>query len=1036
MTYPRPLRILFVALIAAAGCGGAARSSGNNRPPVDDVEPDAAPPDETPPPKLDAATPTTAANGEKCTSRSQCDSGNCIDGVCCDTTCTGSCKACNIAGSVGTCTEVPDGEDPNNECSETAATSCGRDGFCDGAGACRKYKSGTECAPATCTGSLQYSNRVCDGNGACQVATSQACAPGCVAGLCPAPCSDANPCASGLFCDPATVTCKPKKAMGLTCVAANDCASNFCVDGVCCGSACTDTCQACNVIGAVGNCTPVPVNTDPKDQCPTESASPCGRTGYCDGAGACSFTTLGTSCGGNNGVSCTGTTETQRSCDGRGMCISTNPRSCVPYRCMSNMCGVTCFTASDCAPGNSCNGGACEGGGTVNGGEILHWQFDETSNTTTIATDSSGNNHDGSYVGNGGNRPGASNNVPTIGVPNPRSRDFTRANREAVQLAAFPNDMRPLNDFSIATWYRATGVDTNGADLISGGDSYYLRLRTGSIEFGKRITNNGNTSTPVQCRVTVNGHLNGQWHHIAGVTTSAGMVLYFDGNEVCSNTQGGDVFYDRGQDFFVGRHGFNENTWDFEGNIDDVRVFGRELTADDVRALAGSTPGAADMVLHWKLDSTSTTDTNINDSSSNNLDGTLIGNNGNLAAPSTDTAPIGVVNPRSRDFNRTNREAIQRTNMTTVLKPQNDLTVSAWYKTNSIDTSGAELVSAGDNYSLRLRTGLVEFSKRINDGTAHWVQCQGPVSNTLNNTWHHVAAVTSPDGMRVYFDGNEVCTNSEGGDIVYDQGNTFFVGRHGNGQQNWDFQGLMDDVRVYGRALDANEIADLFGGTRPAELLMQWKFDEASTTNTQALDSSGSNLNGTYLGTGGLPQPNASVPPNLTGNDPLSRRFLRANRQAVRLQGMPTVLKLVNDFSISAWYRSNGLGGLQGEEIVSGGNSYILRVRADQIEFTKRTAAGYAQCIGTFAGTTDNNWHHVVGTTSAATGMVLYVDGAQVMTLANRTDAVVYDANPDLTVGRHPVQTTFDFDGYIDDVRVYSRALTDVDVTAIYQGQQ
>jgi hypothetical protein len=39
-------------------------------------------------------------------------------------------------------------------------------------------------------------------------------------------------------------------------------------------------------------------------------------------------------------------------------------------------------------------------------------------------------------------------------------------------------------------------------------------------------------------------------------------------------------------------------------------------------------------------------------------------------------------------------------------------------------------------------------------------------------------------------------------------------------------------------------------------------------------------------------------------------------------------------------------------------------------------------------------------------------------------------------VGRHPLQTTWDFDGNIDDVRVYSRALTDTDVQAIFQGQQ
>jgi hypothetical protein len=742
---------------------------------------------------------------------------------------------------------------------------------------------------------------------------------------------------------------------------------------------------------------------------------------------------VGTPCGTNGGTTCTGITESQRACDGRGMCLAMNPRSCAPYRCQNNQCGVICFSNADCAPGNTCQGGACQGGGNVMGGELLHWAFDDDPNST-LAEDGSGNLHSGEYTGNAGNRPATSTNVPPIGVTNPRCRVFDNAQREAVRLAAFPQDLRPTNDLTLSAWFRANTVDTNGAEIISGGDSYLLRLRTGSIEFGKRTTNAAGTSVFVSCRVNHTGHLNNQWHHIAGVTTTAGMVLYLDGQEICSNAQGGDIVYDRGNDLFVGRHGFNETTWDFEGSIDDVRIFGRELTADEIRGIAGANPGAADIVLNWKFDETSGTTTTANDDSGNNYDGTYIGNNGNLPAPSTDVAPVpGVTNPRSRTFDRTQREAVQRTNMPIALKPTNELTLSTWYKATDTDTSGSELISAGDNYSLRLRPGLIEFSKRINDGTAHWVQCDGPVNTHLNNQWHHVAAVSSIDGMVVYFDGVEICNNGEGGNIVYDQGNTFFVGRHGNNQTNWDFAGKIDDVRVYGRALQANEVQDLFGGTRPTEVLLQWRMDELSTTTTTALDSSGGNLNGTYIGNAGHPAPSMDIPPVLTGD---SRLFTRANRHAVRLLNMPPVLKLPLELTVSAWYKASalGLGTQTGEELVSAGNSFLLRVQNNMIQFAKRTATGFAQCTGPFTGSLDGNWHHVVGVNSA-TGMVLYVDGNQVMT-TTRTDALVYDATADFVVGRHPTQTTWDFDGNIDDVRVYGRALADSEVQAIFQGQQ
>lgn len=68
------------------------------------------------------------ANGSICSSGGQCASGNCADGVCCNTACNGLCFACNIPGSVGTCTAIPAGQDPFNECPGAQT--------CNGAGAC------------------------------------------------------------------------------------------------------------------------------------------------------------------------------------------------------------------------------------------------------------------------------------------------------------------------------------------------------------------------------------------------------------------------------------------------------------------------------------------------------------------------------------------------------------------------------------------------------------------------------------------------------------------------------------------------------------------------------------------------------------------------------------------------------------------------------------------------------------------------------------------------------------------------------------
>jgi hypothetical protein len=93
-------------------------------------------------------------NGQVCTTASACASGNCVDGVCCDSACTGTCSSCSLEGRAGKCSPYPAGTDPQGECGVGTGV-C--KSTCDGVGACA-YPQGV----VTCGNCY-----TCDGMGTC-----------------------------------------------------------------------------------------------------------------------------------------------------------------------------------------------------------------------------------------------------------------------------------------------------------------------------------------------------------------------------------------------------------------------------------------------------------------------------------------------------------------------------------------------------------------------------------------------------------------------------------------------------------------------------------------------------------------------------------------------------------------------------------------------------------------------------------------------------------------------------------------------------
>ncbi len=493
-----------------------------------------------------------------------------------------ACHACDGQGTPGQCLPVPAGSDPDDECAPEPPMTCGRDGTCDGKGACRRYIAGTQCVPGSCSGATEQGARSCDGNGTCMPGSTRSCAPNvCMGASCGTRCTDASQCQSGFFCSGGT--CQVKRPVGQTCTGAGECASGQCVDGVCCSTACGMPCFACNLAGALGTCAAVPAGQDPGNHCPADPAASCQRDGTCNGRGGCRLQAAATECA---PAACTaGSATPARLCNGLGVCPPAAAVACAPFTCGATACKASCMGDADCQMGLQCREGRCLASGLV-----LYWKFDELEGT--VAEDASGNNLQGTYTGMTGT-PVASTSVPVTRFANPSSRAFAGAGRHGVVLPMAPMALKPVRELTIAAFYRATQLDEAGAgsgtgsEVVSLGDNYLLRVRNTDIEVSKRV---GGSSGWVRCFGVLTGHLDGMWHHIATVIDGVTVKVYFDGEEKCTMNNAANMIYDNGPDFWVGRHGQDKDTFDFDGNIDEVRVYSRALSRAEIAALATGAP--------------------------------------------------------------------------------------------------------------------------------------------------------------------------------------------------------------------------------------------------------------------------------------------------------------------------------------------------------------------------------------------------------------------------------------------------------------
>lgn len=199
-------------------------------------------------------------------------------------------------------------------------------------------------------------------------------------------------------------------------------------------------------------------------------------------------------------------------------------------------------------------------------GLVGRWRLDEGTGTTT--SDSSGNGYNGTLVNGAVWSAGRAGGGVTFDGVN-----------DYIQVGAQPN-LVVSSAMTIGAWIRSTGV---GGVIVCKEGEYEVGIVSGTLQWAVANTSPGWSWVNTGWAVPAN-----QWVHIAIVYGNNEMRTYANGSLVHTRTvQGviGDAITAQ-NDFRIG--GRQAALQYFTGNIDEVHLYNRALTAAEVQNLAGS----------------------------------------------------------------------------------------------------------------------------------------------------------------------------------------------------------------------------------------------------------------------------------------------------------------------------------------------------------------------------------------------------------------------------------------------------------------
>ncbi len=277
-------------------------------------------------------------------------------------------------------------------------------------------------------------------------------------------------------------------------------------------------------------------------------------------------------------------------------------------------------------------------------------------------------------------------------------------------------------------------------------------------------------------------------------------------------------------------------------------------------------------------------------------------------------------------------------------------------------------------------------------------------------SWTHLAATFDGATLRFYVNGALIESRAVSGTVQATAGALRLGGNTVWGEY---FGGVIDEVRIYSRALPAAEIARDMNAPVSSGLVAAFGFEE--TTGTVASDASGRGNNGT-----------------IQGATRASGRFGRA----LSFDGVNDVVTVADaatldspHVTVSAWVLPTTLSGWRTAVMKEAAAGVVYGLYAHDNAPNPAMTVGMSGVDHSASGAAPlplNTWSHLAATYDGAT-VRLFVNGTQVSTKAI-SGTLAASANP-LRIGGNSLWVRY-FSGTIDEVRVYNRALSAAEISA------